>query len=336
PHSRQHAQADSNAKAYAIAEKQYHLGALARALVECKSNKGLRGSSLFDPAKYSATATSTSPECGCMLTPPRSGTLAGGTEETMENPLIKTTEENGIATVSFNRPDALNALSSSLLNEFVGVVHALDERQDIDVMVVKGEGRAFSAGVDLKELQGIEFKAGRVGGAFDGPASEAAAAIRNASTPVIASVHGFCFTGALELALHCDAIYTTETTKFGDTHAKWGLRPTWGMSQNLARAVGVRRARELSFTARTFTGSDAVAWGMAIEAAADNDVLDALVAERASAIASGSSGAIAAYKSLYRLHEQYLPLEEALEGEITSDFPDIVDTNERLAAFGSK
>lgn len=241
-----------------------------------------------------------------------------------------------VARLSFNRPDALNALSTPLLEEFVATLRACDAREDISVIILRGEGRAFSAGVDLKELQGQQFVAGRVGGAFDGPAGEAAAAIRHAQRPVIAEVHGFCFTGALEIALHCDFIYTTMDTKFGDTHAKWGLRPTWGMSQNLARAVGVRRARELSFTARTFSGADAAAWGLAIEALPDRDTLAQRVSDRATAIATGSRGAIAAYKQLYRMHEANHPLEDALAAEVAADFPDIKDTNDRLAAFAAK
>ena len=72
---------------------------------------------------------------------------------------------------------------------------------------------------------------------------------------VIARVNGFCYTGALELALACDLIVTADEAKLADTHAKWGLRPTWGMSQRLVRLVGVGRARELSYTAQPISGS---------------------------------------------------------------------------------
>ena len=123
---------------------------------------------------------------------------------------------------------------------------------------------------------------------------------------MIAKVHGFCFTGALEIALHCDFIYTTADTKFGDTHAKFGLRPTWGMSQTLAQAVGVRRAKELSFTARTFTGAEAAHWGLANEAVADQAALDNTVAETAAAIAANSGAAVAASKDLYNLSQAAL------------------------------
>ncbi|MEL6359668.1 MAG: enoyl-CoA hydratase/isomerase family protein [Pseudomonadota bacterium] len=242
--------------------------------------------------------------------------------------------QDQVLTLSFNRPDALNAFTPDLLQELTGQLQEVATRDDVRVVVLRGEGRAFSAGVDLKVLLGISPEAGRVGTIFDGPAYDAANAIRKTPVPVIARVHGFCFTGALELALHADFILTTSTTKFGDTHAKWGLRPTWGMSQNLARAVGVRRARELSFTAKTFSGQEALAWGLANHAVEDEAALDALTTEIADAIVAGSPGACSAYKQLYAVHEQDLGLETALDRELEMEFPEITDTADRLKGFG--
>lgn len=244
-------------------------------------------------------------------------------------------KDNGaVRTIAFNRPDALNAFTPELLASLTGAIGEANRSRTIKAIILCGEGRAFSAGVDLKILQGTSPTHGRITSDFDGEAERAAAAVRHARVPVIAKVHGFCFTGALELALHCDFVFTTVDTKFGDTHVKWGLRPTWGMSQNLARAVGVRRARELSFTARTFTGAEAAAWGLAVEAAPDKGALDALVAARAEAIAAASPGAVSAYKKLYALHEESLPIEEALRAEVELDFPEIDDTAPRLKGFG--
>ncbi len=240
----------------------------------------------------------------------------------------------GIFSVTMNRPEALNAFNPALLTKLTAAIRAGSTDPAVGAIVLSGAGRAFSAGVDLKLLQAMTFEAGRLGGAFDGEAAAAASAIRHCLKPVIAKVHGACFTGALELALHCDFIFTTVDTKFGDTHAKWGLRPTWGMSQNLARAVGVRRARELSFTARTFTGADAARWGIANDALADKAALDALVMARAREIAAGSRGAVSAYKKLYMLHEEMRPLEEALATEVELEFPEIDDTEARLEGFG--
>lgn len=249
-------------------------------------------------------------------------------------PLIKTASDGGALTITFNRPEALNAFMPDLLRDLTAAIDAAGRDSSVGAIILGGEGRAFSAGVDLKLLKSVVPEAGRIGDVFDGEAYRAAAAIRNCLVPVIAKVHGFCFTGALELALHCDFIFTTEDTKFGDTHVKWGLRPTWGMSQNLARAVGVRRARELSFTARTFTGADAARWGLANAALKDKAALDAHAAMRAREIASASRGAVSAYKKLYALHEEFLPLEEALATELELEFPEIDDTAERLKGFG--
>jgi len=248
---------------------------------------------------------------------------------------LEITNEETIRHIAFNRPNALNAFTPDLLREFVTAVRAAEKDDTVNVVVLYGKGRAFSAGVDLKLLNGIAPKEGKVGDVFDNTTFEAAEVIRQSAIPIIAKVHGFCFTGALEIALHCDFIYTSATTKFGDTHAKWGLRPTWGMSQNLARAIGVRRARELSLTARTFTGVEAAKWGIAIEAAATDKDLDLLVAKRAKQIAEGSTGAISAYKKLYQLHEENRELEDALAEEVRLDFPEITDTAERLARFTS-
>ena len=239
---------------------------------------------------------------------------------------------DGVLTIRFNRPDALNAIHPEMLT---GLIDELENLSDATrVVVLEGAGRAFSAGVDLKVLQGIKPHAGKIGDVFDEPAAAAAAAIRAAGVPVIAKVHGFCFTGALEIALHCDLIYTTTGTKFGDTHAKFGLRPTWGMTQTLSQAVGIRRAKELSFTARTFTGRQAADWGLAQAAAEDDAGLAELVRDVSQAIAANSPGAVEAFKDLYRVAQGGLSIEEALGEETWREYPDITDTQERLEGFG--
>ena len=246
---------------------------------------------------------------------------------------LKTGLTDGVLTITLNRPDALNAFRPEMLIELERLLLAADGDPSVTVIVLEGEGRAFSAGVDLKVLQGIEPKAGKIGDTFDEPARKAYEAIRTVSCPVIAKVHGACFTGALEIALHCDFIYTTVDTKFGDTHAKFGLRPTWGMSQTLSQAVGVRRAKELSFSARTFMGTDAVAWGLVLEVTEDKDALDKLVAERAQQIAGNSPAAVSAFKDLYRISQSGRDIGDALREELAQEYDNIKDTNERLAGF---
>lgn len=252
----------------------------------------------------------------------------------MADELVKYSCENGVAAITLNRPEALNAFNPPLLKALIAAFKRADADADCRCIILTGAGRAFSAGVDLKMLQNASFAAGKVDDLFDGASFAAVDAIRHARVPVIAAVHGACFTGALEMALHADFILTTAATKFGDTHAKFGLRPSWGMSQNLARAVGVRRARELSFTAAIFTGEDAVRWGLANAAFGDEETLRTETMRRARAIADASVGAITAYKDLYRYAEENPALEIALMEEQTRDYPDITDTAERLQGFG--
>ena len=252
----------------------------------------------------------------------------------MTDILVNLTIDDGVAIISLNRPDALNAFNQDLLKAMVAAINKAEHDASARCIILEGTGRAFSAGVDLKVLQNATFAAGKVDDLFDGASFAAVDAVRLAKLPVIAKIHGFCFTGALEMALQADFILTTTDTKFGDTHTKFGLRPSWGMSQNLARAVGVRRARELSFTAATFTGIEAVQWGLANEAFSSKDDLDTQTLRRAHAIASNSPGAIAAYKDLYRYAEENPPLEGALREEQTREYADIIDTKERLEGFG--
>ncbi len=241
--------------------------------------------------------------------------------------------ENNILTITLNRPEALNAYRPEMLIEIREIILKTENDPNVAVIVIEGAGKAFSAGVDLKVLQGFDPEAGKIGDLFDKPAALAWDTFRKSRCPIIAKVHGACFTGALEMALHCDFIFTTVDTKFGDTHAKFGLRPTWGMSQTLSQAIGVRKAKDMSFSARTVLGDEAVRLGIANEAVEDKDALDALVDKRAGQIASNSQASVSAFKDLYNVAQSGLSMDDALKEEFSREYPDIKDTNDRLAGF---
>ena len=189
---------------------------------------------------------------------------------------------------------------------------------------------SFCAGLDLKEMQDRGVDEGYVGNVVDEPALHLIDEIQQSSKPAIGKINGFCFTGALELALSFDFIIAAEEAKLGDTHAKWGLRPTWGMSARLADAVGVRKARELSFTARTFTGVEAADWGLANRAVPLAE-LDSAVKELTDGITSCSQGSVAAFKDLYN-HFLTGSVDDALQYETNTEY-EIKDTAERLGDF---
>ena len=247
--------------------------------------------------------------------------------------MIEVEQSGAVCFIRLNRPDALNAFRPEMLDELSRLLGLIENDLSIVVVILEGKGKAFSAGVDLKVLQGIDPKGGKVGDLFDEPARVAYTAIRDCRCPVIAKVHGACFTGALEIALHCDFVLTTVDTKFGDTHAKFGLRPTWGMTQTLSQAVGIRRAKELSYTARTFLGAEAVELGIANQALKTREELDQVALDCAESIARNSRSALGAIKDLYRLSEEALSMSDALSAELAREYPDIDDTSERLGEF---
>jgi len=248
----------------------------------------------------------------------------------MTEQLIRVEVDAAVATITLDRPDALNAITVEMLEQLAAALDHVAARPEVAVVVLTGEGRAFSAGVDLKSLGGRPLDGGAVGDLLDLPARAVIDRITGLDAVVIAKVNGFCFTGALELALACDLVITADEAKIGDTHAQWGLRPSWGLSQRFPRAVGPARARLLSYTARQFTGRQAEEWGLAALSCPLAD-LDAVVGEVAAVIAANSRGALAAYKDLYRASDR-LGLPEGLEYEAATSYP-ISDTEQRVAKF---
>jgi enoyl-CoA hydratase/carnithine racemase len=243
---------------------------------------------------------------------------------------IQVQQESGVVTIAMNRTHALNAITTTMLTEMKQAIEEAAGDDAVGVVVLTGAGRAFSSGVDLKALGSLPLVNGAIGPVLDEPARALIRAIQAIPKVVIAKVNGYCFTGALELALACDLMIVAEEAKLGDTHAKWGLRPTWGMSARLPHAAGIRRARELSFTAATFSGSEAAAWGIANRAVPLAE-LDATVHELAATILANSRGSIAAYKALYDGGDGR-SVAEAVAFEEESVFR-IPDSNERVAGF---
>ena len=238
--------------------------------------------------------------------------------------------ENAIGRITLNRPDAMNAITPLMLAELKEAVMQAGSDPQLRVIVLTGAGKAFCAGVDLKALGSRKIENGKVGDILDIPARALIDAIRFVPKPVIALVNGFCFTGALEIMLACDIVIASEAAKIGDTHAKWSLRPTWGMSARLPRRVGYLKAKEISFTADSVSGRDAERIGLVNMAVAPDKLEEALqtITEK---IKANSGDSIAAYKELYNRNET-LSVEESLALEFGSEFI-IPDTEARIAQF---
>lgn len=226
-----------------------------------------------------------------------------------------------IAIITLNRPAALNALTPLMIKELKHTLTDISQLADIKVLIVKGAGRAFSAGVDLKALnegiQGGQFKAADI--LHDG--NDIAKILRIMPQPAIVLVHGHCYTGATELMMFFDLILAAEDAKIGDTHSKWGILPKWGMTQRLPRLVGLLKAKELSFTAKPVTGKEAERIGL-VNRAVPLEKLEETAFELANEIVQNSAQTIAAMKHLYnegfsKTLEEGLAIEQAFLTEIT-------------------
>lgn len=175
----------------------------------------------------------------------------------MSEPLVVVHHDGPVAVVKLNRPDALNALSKALRAEIVQIFKRLAEDDSIRVVVLTGAGRAFTAGVDLKEAGESGFALGADGGDID-----IAKALSAYPWPIIGAINGFAITGGFELALMCDVLLASEHAKFADTHARVGIMPGWGLSQKLSRLIGISRAKELSLTGNFIDAHTAERWGL--------------------------------------------------------------------------
>jgi enoyl-CoA hydratase/carnithine racemase len=173
--------------------------------------------------------------------------------------LVLREDDRGLCVLTLNRPDALNALSPNMFIELRAYIDAIAKDTDgVGCVILCGKGRSFSAGNDLKAIQAGEVAPSRH---FQ---AETLDAIERLPQPVIAAVQGHCYTGSLELALACDLIVAADNARFADTHGKWAMSPTWGMSQRLPRRVGIGRAKEMMFSGRIVGGEEAAAIGLAV------------------------------------------------------------------------
>ncbi len=198
-----------------------------------------------------------------------------------------------IARITLNRPQVLNAISPQLFLELQQALKDIAEDDTVGIVILTGTGRAFSAGADIKSMgTPDDMVTTRKRLALD-----VIEAIENLDKPVIAAVNGYCITGGLELVTACDIIIASESASFGDTHARWGLTPTWGGSQRLPRLIGLMKAKEMVFTCDMLTAKEAQQIGLVNKVVAP-EKLDEAVEELANKILANSKESIRIQKSL--------------------------------------
>jgi enoyl-CoA hydratase len=183
--------------------------------------------------------------------------------------VLLTDVADGVAVLTLNRPEKRNALNSDLTRALRDAMRAADADDAVSVIVLTGADPVFCAGVDLTDVGG---------GARDrftpGTADEPGRPWARTSKPVIGAINGAAVTGGFELALQCDFLVASERASFGDTHARVGLLPGWGLSVLLPQAIGVRRAREMSLTGNFVLAEEALRLGLVNHVVAHDSLLE--------------------------------------------------------------
>jgi enoyl-CoA hydratase/carnithine racemase len=243
--------------------------------------------------------------------------------------LVIRTDSDGLATLTLNRPDKLNALNVPLFVELRAHVDAIAAQTDmIGCVVVRGNKKAFSAGHDLKDIGAGERPP------YANYQSETIEKLATLPQPVVTAIQGHCYTGALELALAGDIIIASQSARIGDTHAKWALSPAWGGSQRLPRRVGVTKAKEMMLTCRSYSGEEAASFGLANMCVRD-DLFDEEVEKLARSILVNSWHSTQGIKKLFDATDGF-ELRDGLTYEIENGPGRAPDAAERVASFGKK
>lgn len=237
-----------------------------------------------------------------------------------------------VAHITLNRPDKLNAINGDMIQELNEVLKKIKIDDSIKIVLIKGAGRAFSAGVDLKD-NAESVTTG--GSSFLQKGIEINDLLESIPKVTIAQVHGYCFTGALEFMLAFDMVYCDHNTQIGDTHAKWGIVPGWGLTQRLTRRVGLLRAKQMTFRARRVKGEEAERIGLVTMSVPEGE-LDTTVDQVIKDILANSHSTIATIKKLY--NEGYAVTQKdglAMELKVNTEV-EMNDSAHRVASFNKK
>jgi enoyl-CoA hydratase len=197
--------------------------------------------------------------------------------------------EDRVRTLTLNRPQARNALSSELRKRFFQALRDAEADDDVDVVILTGADPVFCAGLDLREL----------GDSSQLP--DISPQWPPMTKPVIGAINGAAVTGGLEFALYCDILIASEQARFADTHARVGLLPTWGLSVRLPQKVGVGLARRMSLTGDYLSAADALRAGLVTEVVPHEDLLSTARKVAASIVGNNQNAVRALLASYHRI-----------------------------------
>jgi enoyl-CoA hydratase len=226
---------------------------------------------------------------------------------------LRVADDDGVRTITIDRPEVKNALTKAMRDRLCDLLSTAEHDAQVRVIVITAVDPVFTAGVDFKEVSQVGVApADRHEQQFS---NNPGRALRAMSKPVICAVNGACVSGGLEIALSSTLIVASERARFADTHARLGVVATWGLTALLPRAVGIRKASEMSITGNFVAADEALRIGLVNHVVAHDDLLPK-TAKLAAEVAT--TGAVTEVLRLYRRGEDVSFAEAlALEAEHT-------------------
>ncbi|HEX7322789.1 MAG TPA: enoyl-CoA hydratase [Mycobacterium sp.] len=244
---------------------------------------------------------------------------------------ILTERDGRVATITLNRPQALNALNSQVMNELTGAAAEFDGDAGVGAIIITGSPKAFAAGADIKEMSEKSFADMFATDFF--AAWGKLAAVR---TPTIAAVSGHALGGGCELAMMCDLLIAADNAKFGQPEIKLGVLPGMGGSQRLTRAIGKAKAMDLILTGRTIDAAEAERSGLVSRVVPADELLTEAKAVATTIAGMSLSAARMAKEAVNRAFESTLTEGLLFERRLFHSAFATDDQSEGMAAFVEK
>ncbi|MGV0745022.1 enoyl-CoA hydratase [Mycolicibacterium sp. XJ870] len=244
---------------------------------------------------------------------------------------ILVTRTDRVATITLNRPKALNALNSQVMTEVTTAASELDKDPQVGAIILTGNEKAFAAGADIKEMADLSFA-----DVYEADFFELWSKFADTRTPTIAAVAGYALGGGCELAMMCDILIAADTAKFGQPEIKLGVLPGMGGSQRLTRAIGKAKAMDLILTGRTIDAVEAERAGLVSRLVPADSLIDEALAVAETIAGMSLSASRMAKEAVNRAFEATLAEGLLYERRLFHSAFATADQKEGMAAFTEK
>ena len=239
--------------------------------------------------------------------------------------------DDGICTITLNRPKSLNVFNEETLNEFADVLDKISNNEEVKVVVLLSAcEKAFTAGADIKKMVTLDSEGGR---SFAQLGHKIARKLETMPQPVIIGIHGYTLGGGVEFSCACDIRIASEDSVFSQPEIDIGVIPGWGGTQRLSRIVGIAKAKEMIYTGKRIDAHEALEIGLVNNVVSKENLQEAVMAMARTIAGKGKLAIFDAKRSINQLYESFIEEGLAFEVDRWSELFDTHDQKEGMKAF---